>query len=428
MVGKGSQNHNSRKFHAENTDPERSYLNIAYCNEDIKAVYHELFDDAIARYNAKQTRKDRCIGDYYEKIRTGKQEKPFHEIIVQIGNKDDCGASTTDGALAAKILDEYMQDFQKRNPTLRVFSAHLHMDEATPHLHIDFVPYITGSKRGVDTRVSMKQALAALGFRGGTRKETEWSQWVTAEKEQLALVMERHGIEWEHKGTHEEHLSVLEYKKQERAKEVIALEKQCSELEQQSTELTEQNEAMHAQLTSTDELLREAQVQLDHAEEEAADAEKKAKTAQKKLSAITSDMRQIEQYAAEYTHFPEDWLPEPNTFETAKSYHKRILPLITKVVKIIQPLYAKYLELKKSCDRLLKRNKELEGRIDRLHDTVAQYKLENEMLRGRSADLDRAKTVLGIQVVDNAIESAKQQEQMLAQQKAAKRKHSRDAR
>jgi hypothetical protein len=428
MVGKGSQNYNSRKFHAENTDPERSYLNIAYCNEDIKAVYHELFDDAIARYNAKQTRKDRCIGDYYEKIRTGKQEKPFHEIIVQIGNKDDCGAATTDGALAAKILDEYMQDFQKRNPTLRVFSAHLHMDEATPHLHIDFVPYITGSKRGVDTRVSMKQALAALGFRGGTRKETEWSQWVTAEKEQLAIVMERHGIEWERKGTHEEHLSVLEYKKQERAKEVIALEEQCSELEQQSTELTEQNEAMQAQLTSTDELLREAQVQLDHAEEEVADAEKKAKTAQKKLSAITSDMRQIEQYAAEYTHFPEDWLPEPNTFETAKSYHKRILPLITKVVKIIQPLYAKYLELKKSCDRLLKRNKELEGRVDHLHDALSQSKTENDLLRGRAADLVRARTVLGTQVVDAAIAKAKQQEQMLAQQKAEKRKHSRDAR
>jgi regulator of replication initiation timing len=274
----------------------------------------------------------------------------------------------------------------------------------------------------------MKQALAALGFRGGTRKETEWSQWVTAEKEQLALVMERHGIEWERKGTHEEHLSVLEYKKQERAKEVIALEEQCSELEQQSTELTEQNEAMQAQLTSTDELLREAQVQLDHAEEEAADAEKKAKTAQKKLSAITSDMRQIEQYAAEYTHFPEDWLPEPNTFEPAKSYYKRILPLITKVVKTIQPLYAKYLELKKSCDRLLKRNKELEGRVDHLHDALSQFKTENDLLRGRAADLDRAKTVLGTQVVDAAIAGAKQQEQMLAQQKAAKRKYSRGAR
>jgi chromosome segregation ATPase len=251
---------------------------------------------------------------------------------------------------------------------------------------------------------------------------------VTAEKEQLALVMERHGIEWERKGTHGEHLSVLEYKKQEWAKEVIALEEQCSELEQQSTELTEQNEVMQAQLTSTDELLRKVQLQLDHAEDEAAGAEKKAKTAQKKLSAITSDMRQIEQYAAKYTHFPEDWLPEPNTFETAKSYHKRILPVITKVVKVIQPLYAKYLELKNSCDHLLKRNKELEGRIDRLHDTVAQYKLENEMLRGRSADLDRAKTVLGTQVVDAAIAGAKQQEQLLAQQKAATRKYSRGAR
>ena len=139
-------------------------------------------------------------------------------------------------------------------------------------------------------------------------------------------------------------------------------------------------------------------------------------------------MRQIEQYATEYTHFPEDCLPEPNTFETAKSYHKRILPLITKVVKIIQPLYAKYLELKKSCDRLLKRNKELEGRVDHLHDALSQFKTENDLLRGRAADLDRAKTVLGTQVVDAAIAEAKQQEQMLAQQKAEKRKHSRNAR
>ncbi len=101
---------------------------MEYCNENIKDVYHELFDEALARYNEKQTRSDRRIDDYYEKICSGKQEKPFHEIILQIGNKDDMGAKTEDGQLAAKILDEYMQDFQRRNPTLRVFSAHLHMD------------------------------------------------------------------------------------------------------------------------------------------------------------------------------------------------------------------------------------------------------------------------------------------------------------
>lgn len=247
MTGKGSVNHNSRKFHAKNTDPERSYLNVEYCNENVKDVYHELFDEALARYNEKQTRNDRRIDDYYEKIRSGKQEKPFHEIILQIGDKDNMGAKTENGQLAAKVLDKYMQDFQRRNPTLRVFSAYLHMDEATPHLHIDFVPYTTGSKRGLDTRVSLKQALSALGFKGGTSRETELNQWVAYEKEQLAAVMLEHGIEWEKKGTHEKHLSVLDFEKKERAKEVAELEAKKEELQEDLQESRQETEKAQKQ-------------------------------------------------------------------------------------------------------------------------------------------------------------------------------------
>ena len=223
MTGKGSLNHNSRKFHAKNTDPNRTNWNVEYCNEDIKDVYHELFDDALKRYNDKQTRKDRKIDDYYEKIRSGKQEKLFHEVILQIGDKDNMGSETMEGQLAAKILDEYMRGFQERNPTLRVFAAHLHLDEATPHLHIDFIPYVTGSKRGLDTRVSLKQALSSLGFKGGLRSETELNQWVQSEKQKLAMVMRENEIEWDQKGTHEPHLSVLDYKKKVREQEVEEL-------------------------------------------------------------------------------------------------------------------------------------------------------------------------------------------------------------
>jgi len=229
MVGKGSVNHNSRKFKAENVNAGRSHLNIDYCNESIKKVYHELFDKALERYNAKQTRADRKIENYYEKICNSKQEKPFHELILQVGDKENMSAESENGQLARQVLDEYYRRFQDRNPNLYVFSAHLHMDEATPHLHIDFVPFTTGSKRGLDTRVSLKQALAAQGFKGGTRGDTEWSQWVQSEKEQLAMVMERHGIEWEHKGTHEKHLSVLDYKKQERTKEIEQLDTKLAE-------------------------------------------------------------------------------------------------------------------------------------------------------------------------------------------------------
>ena len=201
MRGKGSLTHNRRDFIAENVDSSRTPLNVEYRNEDIRAVYHELFDGALARYNEKQTRKDRVIDDYYEKIRTGKQEKLFEELIIQIGNKDDMNATSENGQLARQMLDEYMQSFQQRNPTLRVFSAHLHMDEATPHLHIDFIPFTTGSKRGLETRVSLKKALEALGFAGGTKSHTELNQWIEAEKQALASIMARHDIEWEQKGT-----------------------------------------------------------------------------------------------------------------------------------------------------------------------------------------------------------------------------------
>ena len=150
--------------------------------QDIKQAYHYLFDEALEKYNAKQKRSDRVIKDYYEKIRTGKQEKLFHEFIVQVGNKDTMNATSENGQLAKEILSQYMDDFLERNKNLYVFSAHLHMDEETPHLHIDFVPYTTGSKRGLETRVSLKKAMEELGFIGKGKQETEYNLWVNAEK------------------------------------------------------------------------------------------------------------------------------------------------------------------------------------------------------------------------------------------------------
>ena len=229
-LGKGALKHNSRIFNTPNTNPERSHLNKEYINDDIKNVYHELFDEAVERYNTKQTRNDRKVKNYYEKICNGKQEKSFHEIVVQIGNKNDFGIDKKTAEFAEKALDNYVSTFQKRNPYLRVFSAHMHLDEATPHLHIDFVPFTTGSKRGLDTRVSLKQALANQGFVGNGREETEWALWVNSEKESLAESMLNFNIEWENQHTSREHLSVLDYKKKERQKEVIQLEEKVDML------------------------------------------------------------------------------------------------------------------------------------------------------------------------------------------------------
>ena len=370
MVGQGSVNHNSRAFNAKNTDPERSHLNITYCHENIKTVFHELFDEALKRYNDKQTRADRKIEDYYEKIRSSKQEKPFHEIILQVGNKDDMSAEGEDGQLAAAVLDEYMRGFQERNPRLRVFSAHLHMDEATPHLHIDFVPFTTGSKRGLDTRVSLKQALAAQGFKGGTRGDTEWSQWVRSEKEQLAAVMERHGIEWEDKGTHDKHLSVLDFKKEQRAKEIAALETVKAE--------------------------KESQVE----------------SQERRLKELAPAVKNMERLAADFSADPDEILPEPGTLETGRAYReKKAKPLLAQIVKVLRSLYLAYVELRGKFERLQGDYGRVRESNARLSDRLQEVKLENKALRQVSADYERVKRVFGPEQVEVAVQADKQRGQ-----------------
>ena len=414
MTGKGSLNHNSRKFHAKNTDPNRTHWNVEYCNENIKDVYHELFDEALKRYNDKQTRKDRKIDDYYEKIRSGKQEKLFHEVIIQIGDKDNMGSETMEGQLAAKILDEYMKGFQERNPTLRVFAAHLHLDEATPHLHIDFIPYVTGSKRGLDTRVSLKQALSSLGFKGGSRSETELNQWVQSEKQKLAMVMRENEIEWDQKGTHEQHLSVLDYKKKVREQEV--------------EELTEHKNLLEHDLHDISECVDEIQKEKAQAEKERDAVIKKTEVLEKRFSALNSKAGLVDSHAREYGYYPEEWLPEAGTLESAKSYRKRIFPLVKKVANMIQALYSKYLDLKNKNQKLSDRNIDLENRVDRLREEISVIKKENVALLNVAYDMDRVVAVLGENKVKEAIEVAKHLEQVNAKQKGKKRRTDREGR
>ena len=443
MTGKGSVNHNSRKFHAKNTDPERSCLNVEYCNENVKDVYHELFDEALTRYNEKQTRSDRRIDDYYEKIRSGKQEKPFHEIILQIGDKDNMGAKTENGRLAAKVLDKYMRDFQRRNPTLRVFSAYLHMDEATPHLHIDFVPYTTGSKRGLDTRVSLKQALSALGFKGGTRRETELNQWVAYEKEQLATVMLEHGIEWEKKGTHEKHLSVLDFEKKERAKEVAELEQSISDGKerlsdiqiqhrktvQETEQIRQKGEAIRqevSELSETSDLLKEQATTLAEDKKKLLSDNVKLEKQQKKLQQDIEKMVQSKAVMERNIHaYDEDekWqLPEPAALMSAKAYKdKKAFPLVEKLKETIKALTIKCVQFAEQGKKLKEKVTRQEQQISRLTDKVMEQSDIIDRLQEKTADLGHLERYFGREQVQSIVERSKTLEWAEKENKRPKR-------
>ena len=213
--GKGSIAHNNREFITPNVDKERIDQNIIYQQESLEEAYRHLFGEAVEKYNAKQKRADRKIGDYMDHIRTSKNgEKLFYENVVQVGTMFSCNVRTEDGAVAAKILDEYMKDFQSRNPNLYVFNAVMHLDEQTPHLHIDYIPIATGYKNGLQVRNSLDKALKQQGIDGtGGKRGNSTQNWQKRERDCLALIIERNGWEYtQPKGLNRSNLSLSQYK------------------------------------------------------------------------------------------------------------------------------------------------------------------------------------------------------------------------
>ena len=356
MSGDGVLAHNRRTYFAENVDPTRTHLNIEYCYTPIEQAYHELFDEALAEFNAKQKRKDRCIENYYEKIREGKQEKTFYEVIFQIGNKDDMGAAGENAALAKTVLDKFYRSFLERNPQLHVYSAHLHMDEATPHLHIDFIPFTTGSKRGLSTRVSLKQALADQGIIGEGRSLTERDLWVQKEKEALAELMLEHSIEWEQKDEHREHLSVLEYKREQRTQELAELTQQAAQKTQEVSALEKKVEKAQKQSVAIEAIEK---------------IEAKPALLSSKVTLEAAEYEQLKTAAKKYIAQEKK---ESNLQKALDAAHKLITELKSTIANLTKQLSAANNELSeyKSVRGRL-RTADLEQENDRLRNRVRTY-------------------------------------------------------
>ena len=217
--GKGSIGHNNRVFHTKNTSPALTPNNIVFVQQPIKEAYEQLFGEAVERYNARQTRSDRKIKNGYFEYQFGQpvtetrltspdKRKSFYEDVVQLGTMDDTGVGTVDGELAVECLCEYMNGFSERNPNFYVFNAVLHLDEKTPHLHIDYIP-VGHYKRGVDTQNGIAQALKEMGYGSGKDAVAKWRQ---AEYLVFRKICEEHGFHIAEPKKSRGSLTVEEYK------------------------------------------------------------------------------------------------------------------------------------------------------------------------------------------------------------------------
>lgn len=220
VKGRGSTHHNNRDFVTPNVDKDRIEDNITYKRESLEDAYEHCFGKAIEKYNAKQKRADRRIDGakgYMEQIKnSGNGEKLFYENVVQVGNMYDCGVGTESGETAKRILDTYMKEFEEKNPNLYVFNAVMHLDEKTPHLHIDYIPLAHGYQRGLEVRNSLDRAFKEQGIDGQANKyQNSTIAWQNREKDRIESIMHEHGLERaEDIGLNRKHMTVENYKAQ----------------------------------------------------------------------------------------------------------------------------------------------------------------------------------------------------------------------
>lgn len=246
--GRGYLNHNDRTIKQVNSrswKPELSNQNIVYVNEPIQNVYHELFDSALDKYNAKikqSKNPQRIIKDYYEHISRSKQEKPFYEFIVAFGNVND--KNTEIYPVLQQCLDEYNRDFQSRNPNFRVFQQITHRDEVgIDHTHMDIVPVCSGNTRGLETKNSFSGALKQMGFTG----KNAFLDWRRSEEKVMAEILERHGLEFERGDGRQEHLNVRQYQEYKYYEEQTVQElKNLENLKQISTNVHQNIDQLNA--------------------------------------------------------------------------------------------------------------------------------------------------------------------------------------
>ena len=295
--GKGHLTHNNREFNCNNVVPERTAWNRIYIQEPLKDAYEKCFGQALRDYNAAQKRKDRQKDDYLKEIEnSGNKEKAFYENIVQIGKKtdtpvtDENGVLTEEAKAAIEVLDRYAKTFQERNPNLYLFNCVMHLDEATPHLHIDYIPVAHGYKNGMKTRNSLTKAFQQMGFeKAVSRKQNETVAWQEREREYLTELCREQGIEIEVLGVQRDNLSLPEYKAamrevEELEQQAVVLDKRNEALEQQNDDLAQKTAELRGQVQEMEVQNNELVLQAQKLTEQIEEAEEKEKAAKEVLA------------------------------------------------------------------------------------------------------------------------------------------------
>ena len=371
--GRGYLNHNDRsidRVSEKSWDPESSRKNVICRNIPIQDAYNQIFGKALNEYNQRQidvNHPERQIKNYYEHISRSKQEKPFYEFVVAFGNMND--KDTDIYPVLQRCLDEYITNFDKRNPNFKVFQKIVHLDEkGIDHAHLDFIPVSTHNKRGLSVKNSFRGALKEMGYTG----KTAFLDWRQSEEKYMAEILERHGLEFERGSGRDEHLNVRQY--QAEAREINRLAQQklknmelpsIPEPEIKTNPITksESVKLSKAEFDKIKQVIDYQQTQITSLEAQKNDLSAKLKNVELKL-----DTARKKPYMREN--------------ETLTQELKKESDFSEKLTKKYEKLGNECVELRKSCNKLKKE-------VSNLHQENNDLKKENSSQFRKIKELER---------------------------------------
>ena len=241
---------------------EKSKYNIQIFKRDIKDVYHELFDNALNTYNAKQKRKDRKIDDYYKRVQKSKNLDLQREFIVTVGNKADWEKlSFEEKQEVGEALERYVRDFNERHDNMTIYNAIVHLDEAgAPHAHFNVVPTATGYKNGLAVQPSFRKALEQEGF--GPSGREQFKAFRDAEIHRLHEFVHEIGIDRKAGQTNDikdmrEYKDAMEYIENRRSSQIVKIQREEQAHEEKMNELNERLRQQEEKIQKREEVFED---------------------------------------------------------------------------------------------------------------------------------------------------------------------------
>lgn len=385
---KTNLNHNNRSFTEKQKDKndhinyDRSDINKYLVQKDLKELYEIEFGPALEKYNQKQTRTDRKIDSYYNHIKDSKKTALQQEMIIQVGDKDYY-QNGGDWRIGNYILEEWFKDFEKRNPNLKVFNAVIHNDEASPHLHLNFVPVADGYKRGLEKQVAFDKAIKQQD--PSLDKTRPFADWREKEVNLISELLQDLDIDRKIVGTNH-YKDVNDYKiKKDLEREIQQLSKDLSMKKQELL-------AHNKEIKVDDKLDIKAYKEFEEVEVESGE----------KTIFGKPKMKKIEKWTNNLIISVDDYKKMQNSIKAGKQFENRLSDLLeTDVLKENKQLKSELTEEEEKNVSLISKNNSLEVEVIDLNDEKEDLTNEIEDLKAEISSIYQStKTFLKEHTVD----------------------------